>query len=89
MGISSMSIIANVAVLIFHHRNVKIQKPMPRWVSFFVIIQSYYICYRTKHRMLSKEAERLKHAQLLIFIVNATAIRFFEYFSHHKVAIFF
>ena len=34
MVISALSIIANVFVLIFHHRNVKIQQPMPRWVSF-------------------------------------------------------
>lgn len=32
MVISSMAIIANIFVLIFHHRNVKIQKPMPGWV---------------------------------------------------------
>ena len=29
MIISALSIIANVIVLIFHHRNVKIQQPIP------------------------------------------------------------
>jgi hypothetical protein len=28
----SMSIVSNVLVLIFHHQNVKIQRPMPKWV---------------------------------------------------------
>ena len=37
MVICSMSIIANVVVLIFHHRNVKIQHPMAKWVSWTVI----------------------------------------------------
>lgn len=33
MIISTLSIIANVLVLILHHRNIKIQMPMPNWVS--------------------------------------------------------
>ena len=32
MLICATSVIANVVILIFHHRNVKIQKPMPDWV---------------------------------------------------------
>ena len=32
MFISALSIIANVFVLAFHHKNVKIQPPMPFWV---------------------------------------------------------
>ena len=33
MLISSMSILANILVLIFHHRNVKISKDLPNWVN--------------------------------------------------------
>ena len=33
-----MSIIANIFVLIFHHKNVRIQKPMPRWVKLLICI---------------------------------------------------
>lgn len=33
MIISTLSIIANVLVLILHHRNIKIQMPMPNWVN--------------------------------------------------------
>lgn len=36
MVISGMSIVANVFVLMFHHRNVRIQKPMPRWVEVLI-----------------------------------------------------
>lgn len=35
MVISAMSILFNVFVLILHHRNVKIQRPMP----YFVILK--------------------------------------------------
>ena len=35
MVISALSIVANVFVLILHHRNVKIKPPMPKWVSAF------------------------------------------------------
>jgi len=31
-----MSIVANVFVLMFHHRNVRIQKPMSRWVDVLI-----------------------------------------------------
>ena len=36
MLISSMSIIANICVLIFHHKNVKVQGQMPRWVRVYI-----------------------------------------------------
>lgn len=36
MLISSLSIIANIFVLIFHHRNVKIQAEMPYWVRIYI-----------------------------------------------------
>lgn len=36
MVISGMSIVANVFVLMFHHRNVRIQTPMPRWVEVLI-----------------------------------------------------
>ncbi|CAF0709115.1 unnamed protein product [Brachionus calyciflorus] len=36
MIISALSIIANVAVLIFHHRNVKIQQPIPRIIDLVI-----------------------------------------------------
>ena len=35
MTISGLSVVANVFVLILHHKNVKIQKPMPRLVRLF------------------------------------------------------
>ena len=34
--ISTISIVANVFVLIFHHRNVKIQQPMPKWIDTLI-----------------------------------------------------
>lgn len=34
MVISATSIVANVFVLILHHRNVKIKPPMPKWVGY-------------------------------------------------------
>ncbi len=33
MLLSGLQMIANVFVLVFHHKNVKIQEPMPEWVS--------------------------------------------------------
>jgi nicotinic acetylcholine receptor len=36
MVISSLSIIANIFVLIFHHRNVKIQTNLPYWVRIYI-----------------------------------------------------
>ena len=44
MVISALSIISNVFVLIFHHKNVKIQKAMPRWVSFILLKQMLSKC---------------------------------------------
>jgi len=32
MVISTLSILANVFVLSLHHKNVRIQQPMPKWV---------------------------------------------------------
>jgi hypothetical protein len=36
MVISGMSIVANVFVLMFHHRNVRIQTPMPHWIEVLI-----------------------------------------------------
>jgi DNA-directed RNA polymerase subunit M/transcription elongation factor TFIIS len=36
MVISTMSILANVFVLSLHHKNVKIQPPMPKWVEKWI-----------------------------------------------------
>jgi hypothetical protein len=43
MTISGLSVVANVFVLILHHKNVKIQKPMPKLVrkNFLFKILNY------------------------------------------------
>ena len=38
MFISAFSIIANVFVLILHHKNVKIQPGMPKWVFYKLLV---------------------------------------------------
>lgn len=36
MVISTLSVITNVCVLVLHHKNVKIQEPMPAWVEKYI-----------------------------------------------------
>jgi hypothetical protein len=36
MVISTLSVITNVCVLVLHHKNVKIQEPMPKWVDKWI-----------------------------------------------------
>lgn len=36
MVISTLSVITNVCVLVLHHKNVKIQEPMPNWVNKYI-----------------------------------------------------
>ncbi len=43
MVISSLSILANISVLIFHHTNVKIRQSMPKWV-FLAITKCSDLC---------------------------------------------
>ena len=36
MVISTLSVITNVCVLVLHHKNVKIQEPMPKWIDKWI-----------------------------------------------------
>jgi hypothetical protein len=36
MVISTLSVITNVFVLVLHHKNVKIQEPMPEWIEKYI-----------------------------------------------------
>jgi hypothetical protein len=45
--ISAMSIIANVLVLILHHKNVNLQRPLPKWASYI-----YCLIYFTKFNLI-------------------------------------
>ena len=40
MVISAMSIVCNVFVLILHHRNVRIQRPMPEFVNILIFLKN-------------------------------------------------
>jgi len=59
MIISTLAIIANVLVLIIHHRNIKIQMPMPNWVRYWVCnkLAKLLLMVNPKHSEDEKEKD--------------------------------
>lgn len=51
MVISTLSVITNVCVLVLHHKNIKIQEPMPAW------IEKYICCYLAKILWMERPAD--------------------------------
>jgi len=43
MVISTLSILANVFVLSLHHKNIRIQPPMPKWVNINILLFQVFL----------------------------------------------
>ncbi len=62
MVICTFSIIANVLVLVLHHKNIKIQQPMPRWVHYWICDKLAKFLLMVNPKLKAEEDEKEKES---------------------------